>query len=370
MFKHYKRILKGEPKHRQESPSHPIEPISSRQTTFEPSSAFVPPTEAAIAAANANRGYSGTVLADKTREQTHFSPRIAAGPVLELQDAPPQAEPSVVIPSPPPVSAALPLPFKAPAPPSAPSASSTAPSDSPQRQSHAHHTQPTPHMSTQPQQISPLHVEDSGASYTSSTGSVSRAKDHKAALHSANERLQKALQNAAKPAAKAAMASPAQPPISTGSSPTPTISPPVQTTLQNAVLESPAAAGSLQKQQHHADSKVMPASQSNSQLRSEASVMSVESDDDVNDLTGKPPHICQVHDCNFDTRMPATHECVMHAVHVNEYMRQLAGGRSPSTQLITISSCCNISLDLQDLTRHNCAYQILFPCPCNIAASL
>ncbi|DBB01301.1 TPA: hypothetical protein ACH3X3_011697 [Trebouxia sp. C0006] len=285
MFKHYKRILKGEPKHRQESPSHPIEPISSRQTTFEPSSAFVPPTEAAIAAANANRGYSGTVLADKTREQTHFSPRIAAGPVLELQDAPPQAEPSVVIPSPPPVSAALPLPFKAPAPPSAPSASSTAPSDSPQRQSHAHHTQPTFHMSTQPQQTSPLHVEDSGASYTSSTGSVSRAKDHKAALHSANERLQKALQNAAKPAAKAAMASPAQPPISTGSSPTPTISPPVQTTLQNAVLESPAAAGSLQKQQHHADSKVMPASQSNSQLRSEASVMSVESDDDVNDLT-------------------------------------------------------------------------------------
>jgi len=108
MFKHYKRILKGEPKHRQESPSHPIEPISSRQTTFEPSSAFVPPTEAAIAAANANRGYSGSVLADKTREHTHFSPRIAAGPVLELQDAPPQAEPSVVNPSLPPVSAALP----------------------------------------------------------------------------------------------------------------------------------------------------------------------------------------------------------------------------------------------------------------------
>ncbi len=207
MFKHYKRILKGEPKHRQESPSHPIEPVSSRQTTFDPTSAGVPPTEAAIAAANANRGYSGSVLADKTSEQTHFSPRIAAGPVLELQHAPPEAGPSVVTPSPPPVSAALPLPAKAPAPSPAPSASSTAPSDSPQRQSHAHHTQPTPHAPPQHQQISPLHVEDSGASYTSSTGSVSRPKDHKAALHSANERLQKALQNAAKPAAKAATAS-------------------------------------------------------------------------------------------------------------------------------------------------------------------
>ncbi len=298
MFKHYKRILKGEPKHRQESPSHPIEPISSRQTTFEPSSAFVPPTEAAIAAANANRGYSGSVLADKSREQTHLSPRIAAGPVLELQDAPPQAEPSVVKPSPPPVSAALPLPVKAPAPSSAPSASSTAPSDSPQRQSHAQHTQhsqPTPHAPPQHQQISPLHVEDSGASYTSSTGSVSRAKDHKAALHSANKRLQKALQNAAKPAvkpaAKAATATQAQLPISTGSSPTSTASPPAQTILQKAVLESPAAASSLQNQQHHAAAKVMPATQSSSQLRSEASVMSVESDDDVNDLTGKLPHI-------------------------------------------------------------------------------
>lgn len=291
MFKHYKRILKGEPKHRQESPSHPIEPISSQQTTFEPSSAFVPPTEAAIAAANANRGYSGSVLADKTSAQTHFPPRIAAGPVLELQCALAEAEPSVVTPSPPPVSAALPLPVKTPAPYSSPSASSTAPSDSPQRQSHAHHTQPTPHATPQHQQMSPLHVEDSGASYTSSTGSVSRAKDHKAALHSANKRLQKALQNAEKPAAKAAMASQTQLPISTASSPIPTASPPVQTTLQNAVLQSPAAASSLQNQQHHADAKATPASQSTSQLRSEASVMSVESDDDVNDLTGKLSHI-------------------------------------------------------------------------------
>ncbi|DBA80200.1 TPA: hypothetical protein ACH3X2_007662 [Trebouxia sp. C0005] len=285
MFKHYKRILKGEPKHRQESPSHPIEPISSRQTTFDPSSAGVPPTEAAIAAANANRSYSGSVLADKSKEQTHFSPRIAAGPVLELQNALPEAEPSAVTPSPPPMSAALPVPAKAPAPPPAPSASSTTPSDSPQRQSHAHHTQPTPHAPPQHQQNSPLQVEDSGASYTSSTGSVSRAKDHKAALHSANQRLQKALQNAAKPAAKAAITNQAQLPTSTDSSPSSTNSPAVQTLLQDAVPESPAAAGFLQNQQHHGDATVTPASQSNPQLRSEASVMSVESDDDVNDLT-------------------------------------------------------------------------------------
>ncbi|KAA6417640.1 MAG: EVI5 -like [Trebouxia sp. A1-2] len=259
MFKHYKRILKGEPKHRQESPSHPIEPISSRQTTFDPSSAGVPPTEAAIAAANANRSYSGSVLADKTKEQSHFSPRIAAGPVLELQDALPEAEPSAVTPSPPPMSAALPVPAKAPAPPPAPSASSTAPSDSPQRQSHAHHTQPTPHAPPQHQQNSPLQVEDSGASYTSSTGSVSRAKDHKAALHSANQRLQKALQNAAKPAAKAAITNQAQLPTSTDSSPSSTNSPAVQTLLQDAVPESPAAAGFLQNQQHHGDATVMPA---------------------------------------------------------------------------------------------------------------
>ena len=291
MFKHYKRILKGEPKHRQESPSHPIEPIGSRQTKFDPSSAGVPPTEAAIAAANANRGYSGSVLADTPREQTHFSPRIAAGPVREPENAPSEAEPSAVTPTPPPVSAALPLPAKAPAPSSAPWASSTAPSDPPERHTHAHHAQPTFHAPSQHQHISPLHVENSGASYTSSTGSVSRAKDHKAALHSANERLQKALQNAAKPATKAAAASQAQLPISTGSSPSSTVSPPVRTILQDAVLESPAAAGSLQNQQRHADAKVMPASQSSSQLRSEASVMSVESDDDVNDLTGKLPFI-------------------------------------------------------------------------------
>ncbi|DBA82892.1 hypothetical protein WJX77_012383 [Trebouxia sp. C0004] len=291
MFKHYKRILKGEPKHRQESPSHPIEPISSRQTTFDPTSAGVPPTKSAIAAANANRGYSGSVLADKTREQTHFSPRIPAGPVLELEKAPAEPEPAVVTPSLPPVSAALPLPAKAPALSPAPAASSTAPSDSPQRQAYAHHTQASPHAPAQHQQISPLHIEDSGASYTSSTGSVSRPKDHKAALHSANERLQKALQNAAKPAAKAATASQAQLPISVGSSPSSTVSPPARTILQDAsppqaaVLKSPAAPGSLQNQQHHADAKVTPASQSTSQLHSEASVMSVESDDDVNDLT-------------------------------------------------------------------------------------
>lgn len=334
MFKHYKRILKGEPKHRQESPSHPIEPISSRHTTFDPTFAGVPPTEAAIAAANANRGYSGSVLADKTREQTHFSPRIAAGPVLELENAPPEAEPLVVTPSPPPVSAALPLPAKAPAPSPAPSASSTAPSDSPQRQSHAHHTQATPHAPPQHQQLSPLHVEDSGASYTSSTGSVSRPKDHKAALHSANVRLQKALQNAAKPAAQAAAASQAQLPTSTGSSPTFTVSSPVQTVLQDAsppqdaVLKSPAAAGSLQNQQHHADAKVTRASQGISQLHSEASVMSVESDDDVNDLTGKLPHICQAMPmimtltCRFHQHS-SMHKCMMHLLLADEYMRQL-----------------------------------------------
>lgn len=299
MLKHYKRILKGEPKHRQESPSHPIESTDSQQSALDPAPAGAPPTEAAVAA---NKGYSDNGLASKVREHKHVSPKIAAGPVQALpQEASPEADPSASSPS-------LPSPVaytsaaKAPAPSPSTPATSSAP-DPPYRHSPVEHPQHTsPQVTRLPQHTSLLHVEESGASCTSSTGSVSRPKgDHKAALHSANERLKKALQNAAKPAPKAAAH--VQLPVSASSSPE--TSPSLPAASREAVLQSPAAADSQQNQQHKVDANGSSGGKGLSHLRSEASVMSAESDDDADDLTGVPPLDSYMHVCVIDCQETA-----------------------------------------------------------------
>ena len=231
-----------------------------------------------------------------------MSPKIAAGPVHALpQEASPEAEPSAPSPS-------LPSPVayttaaKAPAPSPSTPATSSAP-DPPYRQPPVEHAQHTsPQVTPPPQHTSPLHVEESGASCTSSTGSVSRPKgDHKAALHSANERLKKALQNAAKPAPKAAAH--VQLPVSTSSSPESGSSLPAAS--REAVLQSPAAADSQQNQQHKVDANGSSAGKGMSHLRSEASVMSAESDDDADDLTGEPPLYSYMHVCVTDCQETA-----------------------------------------------------------------
>ena len=204
MFKHAKRLLKKEPaKPPQESASRPISPPpGSRPTEQAGPSIVVPPTEAAIAAVNANKGYSGSVLASKLQEQQLISPRIPA--------APPRPSPSETSIEPRySASSVLAEPSITPLQ----AASETAPPDQSHRQS-APGSRSTLRADLTTAFASSHHVEESGASYTSSTGSAGRprghspnAKDHKAALHAANERLQKALQHGAKhPAASAAAA--------------------------------------------------------------------------------------------------------------------------------------------------------------------
>lgn len=195
MFKHIKRFTKKEPtKPREESASRPISPAGSRPAEHAGPSIVVPPTEAAIAAVNANKGYSGGVLASKMQDQQLISPKIPAGPVFQT----------------PPVGSSTPG-HDAPSMVAQPS---VAPSHaSPQSISPNQLHKPLPqgiHSTAAKAELSApslasYHAEASGASYTSSTGSANRAKsrspnakDHKAALHAANERLQKALQLGAK----------------------------------------------------------------------------------------------------------------------------------------------------------------------------
>lgn len=220
MLKHAKRLLKKEPaKPPEESASRPISPPGSRPLEHLGPSIVVPPTEAAIAAVNANKGYSGSVLASKLQEQQLISPRIPAAPQrpspsetsTEARHGPSSviAEQSVA-PQPAASEAAL------------------------RNQSHRQSTpgsQSTVRADLATASATSHHVEESGASYTSSTGSASRtrghspnAKDHKAALHAANERLQKALQHGAKHPAVSAAAAPhtsAQSPSSTGATAAP-----------------------------------------------------------------------------------------------------------------------------------------------------
>ena len=189
MFKQAKRFLKKEPaKPREESASKPISPPGSRPLEHAGPSIVVPPTEAAIAAVNANKGYSGSVLASKLQDQQLISPKIPAGSIRttppESSDEPRHDASSVVSePSNAPLHA---------------SSQSTSPD-------HPHKPFPPARAEVPSPSAVSYHAEASGASYTSSTGSASRpkghssnARDHKAAVHAANERLQKALQLGAK----------------------------------------------------------------------------------------------------------------------------------------------------------------------------
>lgn len=190
MLKHIKRFTKKEPtKPREESASKPISPTGSRPAEHAGPSIVVPPTEAAIAAVNANKGYSGTVLASKMQDQQLISPRIPAGPVFQTPPAGSSApghvassmvaQPSVepLLASPQPIS----------------------PNQVQKRLPQGVHSTAA-RAELSPPSVASYHAEASGASYTSSTGSARakshspHAKDHKAALHAANERLQKALQ--------------------------------------------------------------------------------------------------------------------------------------------------------------------------------
>ena len=195
MFKHAKRFLKKEPaKPREESASRPISPPGSRPIEHAGPSIVVPPTEAALAAINANKGYSGSVLASKLHDQQLVSPRIPAGPIRTTpagrnSDPGHNASALVAEPSNAPLHA---------------SPQSTSP-DQPHKPL-LHGNQPIAARAELPSpSAASYHAEASGASYTSSTGSASRpkshspnARDHKAAVHAANERLQKALQLGAK----------------------------------------------------------------------------------------------------------------------------------------------------------------------------
>lgn len=197
MFKQAKRFLKKEPaKPREESASRPISPPGSRPLAHAGPSIVVPPTEAAIAAVNANKGYSGSVLAGKLQDQQLTSPKIPAG---SIRTTPPESSsshgdnPSSLVAEP-----------------------SNAPLHVPPQTSSPdhHHKALSPARAEVPSpSATSYHAEASGASYTSSTGSGSRpnthspnARNHRAAVHAANERLQKALQLGAKhqPASAAA----------------------------------------------------------------------------------------------------------------------------------------------------------------------
>lgn len=157
-------------------------------------------------------------------------------------------------------------------------------------------------------------IEPSEASYSSSTSSLGKvkshaAKDHKAALHAANGRLQKAIQSAAKKkAASSGAASPSgntpgstsAADVSTRSAPgnaaespsenTLSHTPGVQTSqpgvspstskLGSASSQAACPTGQLQKTQTDRQAHSLP------NTRSEASVLSAESDDDADFLTG------------------------------------------------------------------------------------
>ena len=262
------------------------------------------PTEAAIAAANANKGYSGSLLAIKT-PQTNPSPRIAAGPVQYTEPAEAPEQPTMQALQPryasdtDKASSDL-LPIKA----SKASALNEAGRASSSRSAYAEDAQPEPDQrqpasvasqhsmhsvhSTSRQAASPLHVEESGASHTSSNASngrshTSKATDHKAALHAANKRLQMALQHHGPKAAKDMPAAQSQLSASSGSSP---VSSPNAATaaVDNTVgfAGSPDAQGSNPSK---ADSS--KALKAMIHRPSEASILSAESDDDANDLTGE-----------------------------------------------------------------------------------
>ena len=188
MFKQAKRFLKKEPaKPREESASRPISPPGSRPLEHAGPSIVVPPTEAAIAAVNANKGYSGSVLAGKLQDLQVISPKIPAG---STHKTPPESttDPghnasTLVQPSEVPLHA----------------------SPQPTSPAHPHKQLPSARAEAPSPAAASYHAEASGASYSSSTGSASRpksyspnARDHKAAVHAANERLQKALQLGAK----------------------------------------------------------------------------------------------------------------------------------------------------------------------------
>ena len=209
MFKQAKRFLKKEPaKPREESASRPISPPGSRSLENAGPSIVVPPTEAAIAAVNANKGYSGRVLASKLQDQQLTSPKIPAGSIRSTP-APPESDsdqgqnPSSLVAEP----SNAPLHI---------SPQSTSPDHPRKALSPARAEVPSPSAAS-------YHAEASGASYTSSTGSGSRphthspnARNHRAAVHAANERLQKALQLGAKqqPASAGASIAPASLPAS------------------------------------------------------------------------------------------------------------------------------------------------------------
>ena len=212
MLKQAKRFLKKEPaKPREESASRPILPPGSRPLEHAGPSIVVPPTEAAIAAVNANKGYSGSVLASKLQDQQLTSPKIPAG---SIRSTPPPPEsnsdhgqnPSTLVAEP----SNAPLHV---------SPRSTSPEYPHKALSPARAEVPSPSAAS-------YHAEASGASYTSSTGSGSRphthspnARNHRAAVHAANERLQKALQLGAKqqPASAGASGAAASVPLSSGS---------------------------------------------------------------------------------------------------------------------------------------------------------
>ena len=212
MFKQAKRLLKKEPaKPREESASRPISPPGSRPLEHAGPSIVVPPTEAAIAAVNANKGYSGSVLASKLQDQQLISPKIPAGSV---RTTPPESttDPGHN------ASALVAEPSNAPLH-ALPASTSSA---------HPHKPLPSARAEVPSPSAASYHAEASGASYTSSTGSASRAKshspnarDHKAAVHAANERLQKALQLGAKhqPDSAAARASASLPASSSAALP-------------------------------------------------------------------------------------------------------------------------------------------------------
>ena len=290
MFKHYKRILKGESAiPRQESASRPIEPAERHQTEPRSTSAGVPPTEAAVAAANANRAHSGSVLASKIQAEQRLSPRIAASPVPAV---PQQASPEIVPVSPAPVPSTAVLCAETEAPPPSASAAIT-PQSEPSHRHHPldHKQQPAPTGDAPRQSSASPHVEESAPSYTSSTGSSSKPrsplKDHKAALHAANERLKKALQQGSKHPTDTAGAAHAQRPAGTGTAPASvntSMPVPKDPALQSSVA---VVANHSKQQQTNANSSTV--SRPLPHLASEASVMSAESDDDLNDLTGKFP---------------------------------------------------------------------------------
>ena len=245
MLKHYKRVLKGASgKHRKESPSHSIEPADE--------------------------------LVTKSNEEQHLSPRIAASPVLAPPETPSQAVPATSS-----------SPYSAQA--SLPSPASSAASPAPSKFTPNGPVIQDPLNAPLAQPASPVHVEESGVSHTSSAGSNSKPKGHKAALHAANGRLQKALQNQAKSAISPAAAATAQAhtPISTASSPGSTVPSP----LSLEVSLAKEAPGPQHKQQLKAGGSENAPRERVSHVLSDTSVLSAESDDDAEDLAGAAFHV-------------------------------------------------------------------------------